>query len=109
MPIFFIFYFTDWYRDENILHSVILLGGLHGGVDVKYIVWRLTCSWSCMNVIVVRVKVRGGIVPFSLMGIDSTDTSQPPNGEIYKDKSHLHLNNPARTSVPIETAEKYLH
>jgi hypothetical protein len=82
--------------------------GLHGGVDVKYIVWRLACSWSCANVIVIRVKVRGGIVPFSLMAIDSTDTSRPPNGEIYKDKSHLLLNNPARTSVSIETAEKYL-
>jgi hypothetical protein len=30
------------------------------------------------------------------MGIDSADTSQPPNGEICKNKSHLLSNNPAR-------------
>jgi hypothetical protein len=58
-------------------------------------------------VIVVRVKVSRGIVSFSQMGTDSADTSQPPNGEICKDKSPLLPNNPARqqyryTSVPIE-------
>ncbi len=31
-----------------------------------------------------------------LKGIDSADISQPPNGEIRMDKSHLLLNNPAR-------------
>jgi hypothetical protein len=47
-------------------------------------------------VIVVRVKVSIGIKPFSPMEIDSADTSHPPNGEIYMDKSHLLPNNPAR-------------
>jgi hypothetical protein len=38
--------------------------------------------WRCIEVIVVRVKVSRGIVPFSPMGIDSADTNQPSNGEI---------------------------
>jgi hypothetical protein len=46
--------------------------------------------------IVVRVKVSRGIEPFSPKGIDSADTSQPPNREICMDKSHLLPNNPAR-------------
>jgi hypothetical protein len=33
-------------------------------------------------VIMVKVKVRTGIAPFSPMEIDSADTTQPPNGEI---------------------------
>ncbi len=52
--------------------------------------------WSCIDVIVIRVKVSRGIEPFSPMGIDSADTRQPPNGEICMDKSHLLPNNPAR-------------
>ncbi len=60
--------------------------------------------------IVVRVKVSRGIESFSPMGINSADTSQPPNGEIRMDQSHLLLNNLARqsfryTSVPLEEAE----
>ncbi len=51
---------------------------------------------SCIDVIVVRVKVSRGIVSFSPMGIDSADISQPPNGEICMDKSHLLPYNPAR-------------
>jgi hypothetical protein len=44
------------------------------------------------------------------MGIDSADTNQPSNGEIWMDKSHLLSNNPDRqyyryTSAPIETAK----
>ncbi len=46
--------------------------------------------------IMVRVKVSRGIVPFSPMGIDSADTNQPSNGEICMDKSHVVPNNPAR-------------
>ncbi len=75
--------FTDWYRtywDKYILHTVILLGGCME-------VW--TCSgveaclcWRCVDVIMVRVKVTR-IEPFSQMGSDSADTSQPPNGEIH--------------------------
>ncbi len=45
---------------------------------------------------VIRVKVSRGIEPFSPMEIDSADTSQPPNGEICMDKSHILPNNPAR-------------
>ncbi len=52
--------------------------------------------WSCIDVIVVRVKVSRRIVSFSPMGIDSADTSQPPNEEICMEKSHLLPNNPAR-------------
>jgi hypothetical protein len=60
-------------------------------------------------VIVFRVKVSRGNEPFFPMGIDGGDTSQPPNGEICMDNSHLIPNNPARqqyryTSVPIEAA-----
>jgi hypothetical protein len=48
------------------------------------------------DVIVVRVKVSRGIEPFSPQEIGSADSSQPPNGEICMDKSHLLPNNPAR-------------
>jgi hypothetical protein len=66
---------------------------------------------SCLDVVVVRVKVSKGIEPFSPMEIDSANTSQPPNGEIFMDKSRLLQNNPAPqkyryTSVPIEAAER---
>ncbi len=52
--------------------------------------------WRCIDVIVVRVKISRGIVPFSPMGIDSADTNQPSNGENCMDKSHILPNNPAR-------------
>jgi hypothetical protein len=59
--------------------------------------------------IVVRVKVSRGIEPFSPMGIDSADTSQPPNGGDSHGQftSTVLSNNPARqyyryTSVPID-------
>ena len=66
------------------------------------VVW--TCSGaleaflfrSCIDVIVVRVKVSRGIEPFSFIEIDNVDTSQPPNGEICMDKSLLLPNNSAR-------------
>ncbi len=50
----FYFYFTDWYWDEYILHTVILLGGC-------LVVWTWSgleacLFWSCIDVIVVRVK-----------------------------------------------------
>jgi hypothetical protein len=66
--------------------------------------------WICIDVIVVRVKVSRGILPFSPTEIDSADTSPSPNGEICLDKSHLLPNNPARqlyryTSVPIKATE----
>ncbi len=45
---------------------------------------------SCIDVIVVRIKASRGIEePISRMGIDSPDTSQPPNGEICIDKFPL--------------------
>jgi hypothetical protein len=47
-------------------------------------------------VIVVRVKVSRGIMPFSPLGIDSADTNHPSNREICMGKSHLLPNNPAR-------------
>ncbi len=67
----------------------------------------LLVFWSCIDVIVVRLKVSRGIEPFSPMGIDAADTSPPPNVEICMDKSQLLSNNPTRqqyryTSVPIE-------
>jgi hypothetical protein len=46
---------------------------------------------SCIDMIVVRVKVSRGIEPFYPMGIESAD-----NEEICMDKSHLLPNNPAR-------------
>jgi hypothetical protein len=65
---------------------------------------------SCIDVIVVRVKVSREIEPFSPIEIESADISQPPNGEICTVKSHTLPNNPARqqyryTSVPIEAAK----
>jgi hypothetical protein len=36
------------------------------------------------------------MVMWTLGGIDSADTNQPSNGEIYMDKSLLLPNNPAR-------------
>ncbi len=76
MPLFFIFLLT------GIETSTFYIPyGLHGGVDVKRCGGLLV--WSCIEVIVVRVKVSRGMEPFSPMGIDSADTSQPPNGEIF--------------------------
>ncbi len=55
MPLFFIFYLTDWYWDEYILHTVILLCAC-------MVVWTWSgleaclCR-SCIDVIVIRVKV----------------------------------------------------
>jgi hypothetical protein len=49
-----------------------------------------------VDMIVVWIKVGRGIVPFSPMGLDSANTSQPTNGEICMDKSDLHPSNPAR-------------
>jgi hypothetical protein len=71
--------------------------------------------WSCIDVIVVRVKpvkVSRGIEQFSPIGINSADTSQPPNGEICMDKSHLLSDNPAGsryTSVPLEAAPQHYY
>ncbi len=67
---------------------------LHGDVDVRWLGGLFVCC-SCIDVIVVRVKVSRGFEPFSPMGIDSADTNQPSNGEICMDKSHLLPNNPA--------------
>ncbi len=108
----FDFYFTDLYlpiETSTVIYSNFAWG-LHGGVDVK---WSGgACLFrSCIDVIVVRVKARRGNEPFSPMEIDSADTSQPPNGEICMDKSHLLPNNQTRsstvvryTSGPIEAA-----
>ncbi len=52
--------------------------GLHGGL-------KACLFWSCIDVIVVRVKVSRGIVPFSPMGIDSADTNQLPKwGDLHE-------------------------
>jgi hypothetical protein len=67
---------------------------LHGGVGVRWSGGLLV--WSCIDMIVVRVKVSRGIVPFSPMGVDSADTNQSSNGEICMDKSHLLPYNSAR-------------
>jgi hypothetical protein len=90
-------------RRVHIFHTDFAWG-LHGGVDVK---WSgvVFVFWSCIDGIVVNVKVSRVLEPFSPMGIYSTDTNQPPNGEICMDKSQLLSNNPARqkyryTSVP---------
>ena len=52
--------------------------------------------WSCIDVILVRVKVGREIVLFSSRRIDSADTFQPTTGEICMDKSHLLPSNLAR-------------
>jgi hypothetical protein len=52
--------------------------------------------WSCIDMIVVMVKVSRGIERFSSIGIESGDSSQPPNGATCMDTSHLLPNNPAR-------------
>jgi hypothetical protein len=57
--------------------------GLHGGVDGKWSGGLLVKDLQfCIDVIVLRVKVSRGVVPFSPMGIDRANTSQLPNGEI---------------------------
>ncbi len=91
MPLFLIFYFTDWYCDGRRVHFTY-----SNFACVLHVVVFLARFWSCIDMIEVRVKVSRGIVPFFPMGIDSADISQPPNGEICMDKSHLLLNNPDR-------------
>jgi hypothetical protein len=56
MPLFLIYYFTDRYWGEYILHTIILLGKC-------MVVWtwcdlEACLFWSCIDVIVVRVKVK---------------------------------------------------
>ncbi len=109
MPLFFIYYFTDGIETSAFCIQYLCLR-VAGGVDERQSGSLLV--WSCIDVIVIRVKVSRGIEPFSPMGIDSADTRQSPNGEICMDKSHLLPNNPARqqyryTSVPIEAACVY--
>ncbi len=91
MPLFLIYYYSQIgtvpYWDEYILHTVILLGGC-------MVVWTWSgleacLFWSCIDVIVVRVKVSRGIEPFSPMGIDSADTSQPPNGAVLWNRNYF--------------------
>ncbi len=98
MPLFLILYFTDCYWDEYDFTSINFAGG--GGV----VVWtwgglEACLFWSCIDVIVVRVEVSRGIVPFSLTGIASAYTSEPPNVEICMEKSHLLPNNPTRIQL----------
>ncbi len=110
MPFFFIYFFfsqicietsifNNWYFTYSNFAS-----GLHGDVDVM---WSGSLFWSCIDVIVGRVKVSRGILPFSPLGIDSADTNHPSNGEICMGKSHLLPKNPARQCRPltIEAAE----
>ncbi len=62
MPLFWVFYFIDWYWDEYILRTVILLGGC-----MEVWTWSSLDAclfWSCFDVIVVKVKVSRGIMPF---------------------------------------------
>ncbi len=47
--------------------------------------------WSCIDVIVIRVKVSRRIVPFSSMGIDSANTNQPSNREICIESLTNHM------------------
>ncbi len=91
---FLIYYFTFIVLSRVHFHTDFAWG-LHGGVDVK---WSggFFLELYRIDVIVVNVKVSRGIGPFSPMGIYSTDTNQPPNGEICMDKSHLLSNNPTR-------------
>ncbi len=46
--------------------------GLHGGVDVKCL--EACLFWSCIDVIVVRIKVSRGTEPFSPMKTDIADS-----------------------------------
>jgi hypothetical protein len=95
----------DWCA--YILHTVILLEGF-------MVVWtwsgREACLfWSCIDLIVVKVKVSRANVPFYPIEMDIAHTGQLPNGQICMDEPHLLPNNPARqkyryTSVPTEVA-----
>jgi len=59
--------------------------------------------WSCIDVIVVRVKVSRGIAILT-NGDRQCDTIQSPNGETCTDKSHLLSNNPDRQWYRYSTA-----
>ncbi len=83
-------------RRVHFLYKVMLIGGLLGGVDVKWSAGLLDKDLFCIDVFVVRVKVSRRIEPFSPIRIDSADTSQLPNGDVWIHKPHLLPNNPAR-------------
>ncbi len=69
---------------------------LHGDVDVRWSAWRLVWFGAALTWLWLGLKSAEDFEPYSPMGIDSADTNQPSNGEIYMDKPHLLPNNPAR-------------
>ncbi len=93
MPLFWFFISQICMRRVHFTYSNFGWGCMvmwtWGGVEASL-------SWSCIDVIVVRVRVSRGFEPFSPMGIDSADTNQSYNEENCMDKSHLLPNNPAR-------------
>ncbi len=64
-----------------------MLGILHGGcrLDVDL---ELVFVWSKIDEFVFGLKSVDELCHSPPMGIGSADTSQPPKGEICKDKSH---------------------
>jgi hypothetical protein len=44
------------------------------------VVFKWAFAEICINVFVVEVKFRRGIIPFSLIGMDITDPEQPLKG-----------------------------
>ncbi len=63
--------------------------------------------WSCIDVIVVRVKVSRGIEPFSPMGIESADTivSHPKMGRFVL-TNHIYFRITQPGSISVQTTER---
>jgi hypothetical protein len=79
MPIFFIFY----------LFHILVLIQVHFSCSnfaawwlEREVVWRLSCFCSCIDMIVVRVKVSREIVPFLQWGSTVCTQANHPKGRI---------------------------
>jgi hypothetical protein len=94
MPLFLIFYFTDWYWAEYIVHTVILLGGcMWCGHEV---VWKLACFEAALTWLWSRLKSADELRHSPKWGSTVRTLGNRPMGEICTDKSHSLPNNPAR-------------
>ncbi len=104
MPLFWIFFISQICNEIRTFYIQLFCLGI-AWLCGPEVVWRLACFGAAVTCLWLGLKSACAIF---LMGIDSADTNQPPNGEICMDKSHLLPTDPVRqyryTSVPIEAA-----
>jgi hypothetical protein len=71
----------------GIVHTILCLGFCLVGVGLMW-TWSLFLHWSRIDEFVLGLKSKDELCHSPPKGTGSADTSQPPKGEICKDKSH---------------------